>query len=166
MAAGWLAENLAGRHLGTWVSVLNEGQWHGVAARDRKTLRAAGAAPVQSRADLLSLGRLQLPSLVQSLNKRKDASGVFDQVRDRLANLVKLRRIDAGASQPTAVLAAFETGLDRADFDAAFAAATIWSATGFVGLESWLAEAKRRQDLDASVNRLVTVYVRRAIGRN
>ena len=166
VAAGLLAENLAGRHLGTWVSLLNEGQWHGVAAQDLEIFRTASEIPVRSRADLLSLGRLQLTPLEQSLNKREDASGLFDRIRNRLADLVKLRRIDAGASQPTTLLAAFETGLDQADFDAAFAAATIWSASGFVGLESWLAEARRRQDLDAAVNRLVTIFVRRAIGQS
>ena len=165
-AAGLLAENLAGRQLGVWVSVLENMQWPGVAADHREIIRAAADAPVESRADLLSLGRLQLAPMLQGLNGADDNSGLLDQARARLADLVKLRRVGGGADQPATLLAAFEAALDHADFEAAFAAATIWSSAGLDGLDSWLAAAQRRRDLDQAVNQLVAVFVRQAAGQS
>ena len=165
-AAGLLAENLAGRQLGVWVSVLENMQWPGVAADHRDIIRAAADAPVESRADLLSLGRLQLAPMLQGLNSADYNSGLLDQARARLADLVKLRRVGGGADQPATLLAAFEAALDHADFDAAFAAATIWSSAGLDGLDSWLAVAQRRRDLDQAVNQLVAVFVRQAAGQS
>ena len=162
VAAGLLAENLAGRQLVVWVAVLEKMQWPGVAADHRDIFRAAADAPVESRADLLSLGRLQLAPMVQGLNSADDNSGLLEQARARLADLVKLRRVDGGADQPATLLAAFEAALDHADFEAAFAAATIWSSAGLDGLDSWLSAAQRRRDLDQAVNRLVAVFVRQA----
>ena len=165
-AAGLLAENLAGRQLGVWVSVLENMQWPGVAADHRDIIRAAADVPVESRVDLLSLGRLQLGPMVQGLNSAEDNSGLLDQARARLADLVKLRRVGGGADQPAKLLAAFEAALDHADFEAAFAAATIWSSAGLDGLDSWLAAAQRRRDLDQAVNQLVAVFVRQAAGKS
>ncbi|NBR79874.1 MAG: hypothetical protein EBT71_07580, partial [Alphaproteobacteria bacterium] len=127
---------------------------------------AAADAPVESRADLLSLGRLQLAPMLQGLNSADDNSGLLDQARARLADLVKLRRVGGGADQPATLLAAFEAALDHADFEAAFAAATIWSSAGLDGLDSWLAAAQRRRDLDQAVNQLVAVFVRQAAGQS
>ena len=165
-AAGLLAENLAGRQLGVWVSVLENMQWPGVDADHRDIIRAAADAPVESRADLLSLGRLQLAPMLQGLNSADDNSGLLDQARARLADLVKLRRVGGGADQPATLLAAFEAALDHADFEAAFAAATIWSSAGLDGLDSWLTAAQRRRDLDQAVNQLVAVFVRQAAGQS
>ena len=161
-----LAENLAGRQLGVWVSVLENMQWPGVAADYRDIIRAAADAPVESRADLLSLGRLQLAPMLRGLNSADDNLGLLDQARARLANLVKLRRVGGGVDQPATLLAAFEAALDHADFEAAFAAATIWSSAGLDGLDSWLAAAQRRRDLDQAVNQLVAVFVRQAAGQS
>ena len=165
-AAGLLAENLAGRQLGVWVSVLENMQWPGVAADHRDIIRAAADSPVESRADLLSLGRLQLAPMVQGLNSADDDSGLVDQAWARLADLIKLRRVGADADQPASLLAAFQAALDHADFEAAFAAATIWSSVGLDGLDSWLAAAQRRRDLDQAVNQLVAVFVRQATGQS
>jgi hypothetical protein len=165
-AAGLLAENLAGRQLGVWVSVLENMRWPGVAADHSEIIRAAADAPVESRADLLSLGRLQLAPMLQGLNSADDNSGLLDQAQARLADLVKLRRVGGGADQPAKLLTAFEAALDHADFEAAFAAATIWSSAGLDGLDSWLAAAQRRRDLDQAVNRLVAVFVRQAAGQS
>jgi hypothetical protein len=165
-AAGLLAENLAGRQLGVWVSVLENMQWPGVAVDHRDIIRAAADAPVESRANLLSLGRLQLAPMLQGLNSVDDNSGLLDQARARLADLVKLRRVGGGADQPATLLAAFEAALDLADFEAAFAAATIWSSAGLDGLDSWLTAAQRRRDLDQAVNQLVAVFVRQAAGQS
>ena len=165
-AAGLLAENLAGRQLGVWVSVLENMQWPGVAVDHRDIIRAAADAPVESRANLLSLGRLQLAPMLQGLNSADDNSGLLDQARARLADLVKLRRVGGGADQPATLLAAFEAALDLADFEAAFAAATIWSSAGLDGLDSWLKAAQRRRDLDQAVNQLVAVFVRQAAGQS
>lgn len=165
-AAGLLAENLAGRQLGVWVSVLENMQWPGVAVDHRDIIRAAVDAPVESRANLLSLGRLQLAPMLQGLNSADDNSGLLDQARARLADLVKLRRVGGGADQPATLLAAFEAALDLADFEAAFAAATIWSSAGLDGLDSWLTAAQRRRDLDQAVNQLVAVFVRQAAGQS
>ena len=164
VAAGLMAENLAGRQLSVWVVVLENMQWPGIAADHRDIIRAAADAPVESRADLLSLGRLQLAPMVQGLNSAEENSGLLDKARARLADLVKLRRVDGAANQPDALFAAFEVALDHADFEAAFAAATIWSSAGLDELDSWLAAAQRRRDLDQAVNRLVAVFARQATG--
>ena len=126
----------------------------------------AARVPVETRADLLSLGRLQLTPMVQSLNKAEDGSGFLEQTRARLANLIQLRRTGAVGDQPETVLASFETALDNADFDAAFAAATLWSSARLDGLGSWLAAAQRRHDLDRAVNRLVATFVQHAAGQS
>ena len=104
--------------------------------------------------------------MLRALNSADDNSGLLDQARARLADLVKLRRVGGGADQPATLLAAFEAALDHADFEAAFTAATIWSSAGLGGLDSWLAEAQRRHDLDQAVNQLVAVFVRQATGQN
>ena len=62
------------------------------------------------------------------------------------------------------MLASFKSALDNADFDAAYAAATMWSSAGLDGLELWLKAAQRRHDLDLAVNRLVARFVQRAAG--
>ena len=165
-AAGLLAENLTGRDLGIWIGVFDELQWSGIDSADRDTISMAAQTPVKSRADLLSLGRIQLTSMVQSLNKAEDGSGLLEQARARLAKLIQLRRTSVGSDLPETVLASFETALDNADFDAAFAAANLWSSAGLEGLESWLAAAQRRHNLDLAVNRLVATFVQRAAGKS
>ena len=166
VAAGLLAENLAGRDIEIWAAVLDDLRWPGVGVVDRDIIRSAALAPVDSRSDLLSLGRLQLAPMVQGLNKADDGSGLLEQARARLANLIQLRRTGGDIDQPETVLASFESALDNADFDAAFAAATMWSSAGHDGLESWLADAQRRNDLDQAVNRLVALFVQNAIGQS
>ena len=90
-AAGLLAENLAGRNIEIWAGVLDDLQWPaGVDPADRDIIRSAARTPVDSRADLLSLGRLQLAPMVQGLNKADDGSGLLEQARARLANLIQL----------------------------------------------------------------------------
>ena len=91
--------------------------------------------------------------MVQGLNTADDGSGLLEQARARLANLIQLR-LGGDIDQPETVLS-FESALDNANFDAAFAAATMWSAAGLDGLGSWLSAAQRRNDLDQAVNRLV-----------
>ena len=164
MAAGLLAENLAGRDIEIWVGVLDDLQWPGVDVADRNIIRSAARTPVESRADLLSFGRLQLAPMVQGLNKADDGSGLLEQARARLANLIQLRRTGGGIDQPETVLASFERALDNADFDSAYAAANMWSSAGFDGLEPWLMAAQRRHDLDQAVNRLVALFVQHAAG--
>ena len=166
VAAGLLAENLSGRDIEIWVSVLDDLQWPGVNEADRDVIRGAARTPVDSRADLLSLGRLQLAPMVQVLNMADVESGLLEQARARLANLIQLRRTGRGSDQPETALAAFETALNNADFDAAFAAAMIWSSAGLDGLDSWLRAAQRRYDLDQAVNRLVAIFVQHAVGHS
>ena len=85
MAAGLLAENLAGRNIEVWAGVLDDLQWPaGVDVVDRDIIRGAARTPVDSRADLLSLGRLQLAPMVQGLNKADDGSGLLEQASARL----------------------------------------------------------------------------------
>ena len=166
LAAGLLVENLAGRDIEIWAGVLDDLQWPGIDLADRDIIRAAAHMPVESRANLLSLGRLQLAPMVQSLNKVNDGSGLFEQMRAQVANLIQLRRTDHSSDQPETVLASFESALENADFDAAFAAATMWSSDGLGGLESWMTAAQRRHDLDQAVNRLVAVFVQQAAGQS
>ncbi|MEC8122094.1 MAG: hypothetical protein VX113_09255, partial [Pseudomonadota bacterium] len=78
----------------------------------------------------------------------------------------QLRRTGGGSDRPETVLASFETALDNADFDAAFAAANRWSSAGLEGLESWLVAAQRRHNLDLAVNHLVATFVQRAAGKS
>ena len=109
---------------------------------------------------------MRVAAVVQGGNSVDDDAGLWDQARERLADLVKLRRVGGGADQPATLLAAFEAALDHADFEAAFAAATIWSSAGLDGLDSWLTAAQRRRDLDQAVNQLVAVFVRQAAGQS
>lgn len=164
-AAGLLTENLAGRNLDIWVGVFDKLQWPGIDTTDRDTISRAAQAPVESRADLLTLGRLQLTQMVQDLNKSEEGSGLLEHARARLANVIQLRRKGSGSDQPEAVLASFETALDNSDFDAAFAAANLWASDGLGGLESWLVAAQRRHDLDQAVNQLVATFVMHAAGK-
>ena len=166
VAAGLLAENLAGRDIEIWASVLDDLRWPGVGVADRDIIRGAARTPVESRSELLSLGRLQLAPMVQVLNKADDGSGLLAQARAWFANLIQLRRTGADIDQPETVLASFKSALDNADFDAAFAAATMWSSAGLDGLESWLSAAQRRNDLDQAVNRLVALFVQNATGQS
>ncbi len=166
VAAGLLAENLAGRDIEIWASVLDDLRWPGIGVADRDIIRDAARAPVESRSDLISRGRLRLAPMVQGLNKAHDGSGFLEKTRARLANLIQLRRTGGNIGQPETVLASFESALDNADFDAAFAAATIWSSAGLDGLETWLTAAQRRNDLDQAVNRLVALFVQNAIGQS
>jgi len=166
VAAGLLAENLAGRDIEIWASVLDDLRWPGVGVADRDIIHGAARTPVESRSNLLSLGRLQLAPMVQGLNKVDDGSGILEQARARLANLIQLRRTGGDIDQPETMLASFESALDNADFDAAFAAAAIWSSAGLDGLESWLTAAQRRNDLDQAVNRLVALFVKNATGQS
>ena len=165
-AAGLLAENLAGRDLNMWIGVFDELQWPGIDSSDRDTISMAAQAPVESRADLISLGRMQLTAMVRSLNKAEVGSGLLGQAQARLAKLVQLRRTGGGSARPETVLTSFETALDNADFDAAFVAATHWSSAGFDGLESWLTAAQRRHNLDLAVNQLVATLLEHAAGNS
>ena len=166
VAVGLLAENMAGRDIKIWSSVLDDLRWPGVGVTDRDIIQGAARAPVESRSDLLSRGRLQLAPMVQSLNKIDEGSGLLEQARARLADLIQLRRTGGDIDQPETVLASFELALDNTDFDAAFAAATMWSSAGLDGLESWLTAAQRRNDLDQTVNRLVALFVQNATGQS
>lgn len=166
VAAGLLAENLAGRNIEVWAGVLDDLQWPGADVADRDIIRGAARTPVDSRADLLSLGRLQLAPMVQGLNKADDGSGLLEHARARLTNLIQLRRTGGGSNKPETLLASFESALDNADFDAAFAAATMWSSAGLDGLDSWLTAAQRRHDLDQAVNRMVAIIVQHAAGQS
>ena len=165
-AAGLLTENLAGHNLEIWVDVFDKLQWPGIDPTDRDTISRAAQAPVESRADLLTLGRLQLTQMVQNLNKSQEGAGLLEHARARLANVVQLRRTGSGSDQPEAVLASFEIALDNSDFDAAFAAANLWASDGLGGLESWLVAAQRRQDIDRAVNQLVATFVMHAAGKS
>ena len=104
--------------------------------------------------------------MTQGLNKTDDKSGLLAQLRAQLAKVIKLRRKGSESDQPEMVLASFKSALDNADFEAAFAAASIWSSAGLDGLETWLTAAKRRQDLDQAVNRVVAIFVRHAAGQS
>ena len=128
--------------------------------------RSAASTPVNSRADLLRLGRLHLVPMIQGLNKADDRAGLLEQARAQLANLIRLRRTGGGSDQPETVLASFESALNNADFDAAFAAATHWSSAGLEGLDSWLAAAQRRHNLDQAVSQLVATFVQHAAGKS
>ncbi len=165
-AAGLLAENLAGRDLNIWIEVFDELQWPGIDSSDRDTISMAAQAPVESRADLINLGRMQLTSMVRSLNKAEAGSGLLGQAQAELSKLVQLRRTGGGSDRPETVLTSCETALDNADFDAAFVAATHWSSAGFDGLESWLAAAQRRHNLDLAVNQLVAILLQHAAGKS
>ena len=166
VAVGLLAENLAGRDIKNWAVLIDDLEWLGIDAADRDIIRGAARTPVDSRADLLSMGRLQLGPMVQALHKADNGSGLLEQALASVANLIQLRRTGGNSDQPETVIESFESALDNANFDAAFAAASIWSSTGLDGLESWLPAAQRRHDLDQAVNRLVAIFLQQAVGQN
>jgi len=166
VAAGLLAENLAGRPIDKWVALLDDLRWPGLAPADREVIRAAARTPVQSRASLLGAARPQLGEMTQALHKADDDAGPFDRARARLWALVQLRRVDQNSDRPAAIFATFQAALNAADFDAALAAATAWSSAGLTGLEAWLGPAVQRQQLDAAVNAMVAGLLQQTWGQD
>lgn len=166
VAAGLLAENLAGRPIDKWVALLDDLRWPGLAPADREVIRAAARTPVQSRASLLGAARPQLGEMTQALHKADDDAGPFDRARARLWALVQLRRVDQNSDRPAAIFATFQAALNAADFDAALAAATAWSSAGLTGLEAWLEPAVQRQQLDAAVNAMVAGLLQQTWGQD
>jgi hypothetical protein len=166
VAAGLLAENLAGRPIDKWVALLDDLRWPGLAPADREVIRAAGRMPVESRASLLGAARPQLVKMTQALHKADDDAGPLDRARASLGALVQLRRVDQDSDRPAAIFATFQAALNAADFDAALAAATAWSSAGLTGLEAWLEPAVQRQQLDAAVNAMVAGLLQQTWGQD
>ena len=78
VAVGLLAENLAGRDIKNWAVLIDDlNGW--ALTRLIVTSSRAARTPVDLRADLLSMGRLQLGPMVQALHKADNGSGLLEQ---------------------------------------------------------------------------------------
>ena len=113
-------------------------------------LRDRGAPTV---ADLqASLSRLQ-PQIAEAI-RHGNAEGWLDKTAQNLASLVDLRRVDAAEAAVTAKLTEAEQALGRGEVDAAARSLQPLADSGNAAAAEWLAEARRRIDGEAGLERL------------
>ena len=163
VVSGLLADNLAGRPLERWLSLLQ-----GLADRGANI---TGLAPLQNAANpmpdsphqLLQKAYDLVPQMTAALNHAADNAGFLEKTGAKLGQLVQLRAIGDGAGGNAAALGDFETALALKDLGSAINAAGQWSGSDLPSLDAWLSAAKARQTLDKAVNGLVTDYLATAI---
>jgi hypothetical protein len=113
-------------------------------------LRAEGAPTV---ADLQA--RLaELRPRVAEATGQPGAADWLGQTAQNLAGLVDLRRVDADAAAATGRLDEAQRALERGEVDAAVEALRPLAENGNAAAADWLAEARRRLDGEAGVERL------------
>jgi hypothetical protein len=163
VVSGLLADNLAGKPLDRWLSLLQ-----GLADRGANI---TGLAPLQNAANpmpdsphqLLQKAYDLVPQMTAALNHAADNAGFLEKTSAKLGQLVQLRAIGDGAGGNAAALGDFETALALKDLGSAINAAGQWSGSDLPSLDAWLSAAKARQTLDKAVNGLVTDYLATAI---
>ena len=139
-------------------------QWPGLSFTDRDVILAAGHNPVESRADLLILARLQITGMLQALHQNNESSGLLNKLQASLGALVQLRRVGQSSNRPETIFANFEAALVAANFEMATTAAIDWSSSGFHGLDEWLAKVHKRQQLDLALNNMLVGLLNQALG--
>ena len=163
VVSGLLADNLAGKPLDRWLSLLQ--------GLDDRSANITGLAPLQNAANpmpdsphqLLQKAYDLVPQMTAALNHAADNAGFLEKTGAKLGQLVQLRAIGDGAGGNAAALGDFETALALKDLGSAINAAGQWSGSDLPSLDAWLAAAKARQTLDKAVNGLVTDYLATAI---
>ena len=163
VVSGLLADNLAGKPLDRWLSLLQ--------GLDDRSANITGLAPLQNAANPMPDSQHQLlqkaynlvPQMTAALNHAADNAGFLEKTGAKLGQLVQLRAIGDGAAGNAAALGDFETALALKDLGSAIKAAGQWSGSDLPSLDAWLAAAKARQTLDKAVNGLVTDYLATAI---
>ena len=163
VVSGLLADNLAGKPLDRWLSLLQ--------GLDDRSANITGLAPLQNAANPMPDSQHQLlqkaynlvPQMTAALNHAADNAGFLEKTGAKLGQLVQLRAIGDGAAGNAAALGDFETALALQDLGSAIKAAGQWSGSDLPSLDAWLFAAKARQTLDQAVNGLVTDYLAAAI---
>ena len=163
IVSGLLADNLAGKPLDRWLSLLQ--------GLDDRSANITGLAPLQNAANPMPDSQHQLlqkaynlvPQMTAALNHAADNAGFLEKTGAKLGQLVQLRAIGDGAAGNAAALGDFETALALKDLGSAIKAAGQWSGSDLPSLDAWLFAAKARQTLDQAVNGLVTDYLATAI---
>ena len=163
VVSGLLADNLAGKPLDRWLSLLQ--------GLDDRRANITGLAPLQNAANPMPDSQHQLlqkaynlvPQMTAALNHAADNAGFLEKTGAKLGQLVQLRAIGDGAAGNAAALGDFETALALKDLGSAIKAAGQWSGSDLPSLDAWLSAAKARQTLDRAVNGLVTDYLATAI---
>lgn len=163
VVSGLLADNLAGKPLDRWLSLLQ--------GLDDRSANITGLAPLQNAANPMPDSQHQLlqkaynlvPQMTAALNHAADNAGFLEKTGAKLGQLVQLRAIGDGAGGNAAALGDFETALALKDLGSAIKAAGQWSGSDLPSLDAWLFAAKARQTLDQAVNGLVTDYLATAI---
>ena len=163
VVSGLLADNLAGKPLDRWLSLLQ--------GLDDRSANITGLAPLQNAANPMPDSQHQLlqkaynlvPQMTAALNHAADNAGFLEKTGAKLGQLVQLRAIGDGAAGNAAALGDFETALALKDLGSAIKAAGQWSGSDLPSLDAWLFAAKARQTLDQAVNGLVTDYLATAI---
>ena len=163
IVSGLLADNLAGKPLDRWLSLLQ--------GLDDRRANITGLAPLQNAANPMPDSQHQLlqkaynlvPQMTAALNHAADNAGFLEKTGAKLGQLVQLRAIGDGAAGNAAALGDFETALALKDLGSAIKAAGQWSGSDLPSLDAWLFAAKARQTLDQAVNGLVTDYLATAI---
>ena len=163
VVSGLLADNLAGKPLDRWLSLLQ--------GLDDRSANITGLAPLQNAANPMPDSQHQLlqkaynlvPQMTAALNHAADNAGFLEKTGAKLGQLVQLRAIGDGAAGNAAALGDFETALALKDLGSVIKAAGQWSGSDLPSLDAWLFAAKARQTLDQAVNGLVTDYLATAI---
>ena len=163
VVSGLLADNLAGKPIDRWLSLLQ--------GLDDRSANITGLAPLQNAANPMPDSQHQLlqkaynlvPQMTAALNHAADNAGFLEKTGAKLGQLVQLRAIGDGAAGNAAALGDFETALALKDLGSAIKAAGQWSGSDLPSLDAWLFAAKARQTLDQAVNGLVTDYLATAI---
>ena len=163
VVSGLLADNLAGKPIDRWLSLLQ--------GLDDRSANITGLAPLQNAANPMPDSQHQLlqkaynlvPQMTAALNHAADNAGFLEKTGAKLGQLVQLRAIGDGAAGNAAALGDFETALALKDLGSAIKAAGQWSGSDLPSLDAWLFAAKARQTLDQAVNGLVTDYLAAAI---
>ena len=163
VVSGLLADNLAGKPLDRWLSLLQGLANHGANITGLAPLQSAANPMPDSTHQLLQKAYDLVPQMTAALNHAADNAGFLEKTGAKLGQLVQLRAIGDGAAGNAAALGDFETALALKDLGSAIKAAGQWSGSDLPSLDAWLFAAKARQTLDQAVNGLVTDYLATAI---
>ena len=163
IASGLLADNLAGKPLDRWLSLLQGLADRGANITGLQPLQSAANPMPASPQHLLQKAYDLVPQMTAALNHAADNAGFLEKTGAKLGQLVQLREIGGSASGNAAALGHFETALAIRDLGGAINAAGQWSGSQLPSLDDWLAAARARQTLDKAVNELVTSYLATAL---
>jgi hypothetical protein len=163
-ASGLLAANLAGQPLDRWIAALQKMVESGISFDGFDQLKSAAAKQPLAAPQLLRNANDLVPIMAASLTAADVDAGLLERAGARLAQIVKLRALSADAGGNQGVLRRFEMALIQQDLAGAHAAAALWDGDMPAALDSWLAAAAARLQLDRIVTDLVARLLAGSLG--